>query len=158
MPRSPRRKIDALEQFLASTTNLATDASLAAWLDANQASVVVSSRGVKQLLPKLNDGIRAAQAGLRAVAGANGQSTADALNLYVELFTAAEAQVEQFNIGLRIDSAQTVDLVKRVQFTPGAAWAQWAADAKPADEDLLAGLPAGPFVMALGVPQGAMDR
>lgn len=151
---------DALEQFLASTTNLATDASLAEWLDANQASVVVTSRGVKQLLPKLTSGIRAAQEGLRAVAGANGQSAADLLNLYADFFTTAAAEVEQFGLGLRLDSAQTVALVKQVQFTPGGAWAQWAADAKPAEEDHLAGLPAGPFVMALGgvFPQGAMDR
>jgi hypothetical protein len=157
---APATDRDTLEQLLASTTNLATDASLAAWLGANKASVVVTSRGIKQLLPKLTSGIRAAQAAIRAAAGANGQSAADALNLYLDLFTAAEAEVKQFGLGLRVDSAQTVDLVKRVQFTEGGAWAQWAADAKPAEEDLLAGLPAGPFVMALGgvFPQGAMDR
>ncbi len=157
---APAADRDALEQFLASTTNLATNASLAAWLDANQASVVVTSRGVKQLLPKLTAGIRAAQAGLRAAAGANGQSAAEMLNLYADFFTAAEAEVEQFGLALRIDSAQTVALVNRVQFTPGGACAQRAANAKPVEEDFLAGFPSGPFVMALGgvIPQGSMDR
>ena len=156
---APATDRDALEQLLASTTNLATDASLAEWLDANNASVVVTSRGIKQLLPKLTSGIRTVQAQIRQI-GEQGKPAADALNLYVDLFTAAEPEVEQFGVGLRIDSAQTVDLMKRVQFTPGGAWAQWAANAKPAAEDLLAGLPAGPFVVAMGgvVPQGAMDH
>ncbi len=150
---------DALEKLLASPTNLAADASLATWLDANQASFVVTAQGVKQLLPKLTNGVRAAQAQLRQIGEANGQPAANALELYVNLFAAAEAEVEQFGLGLRIDAARTVDLVKRVQFAPGGAWAKWAADAKPAAEDLFAVFPAEPFVMALGavVPQGATD-
>lgn len=157
---APATDRDALEQFLASTENLATDASLAAWLDANQASVVVTSQGIKQLIPKLTSGIRALQTQLRQTGGEQGQSAADAFNLYLDLFTAAEPEVEQLSVGLRIDSAQTVDLAKRVQFTPGGAWAQWAATAEPATEDLLAGLQAGPFVVAAGgvIPPGTMEH
>ena len=68
--------------------------------------------------------------------------------------------MEQFSLGLRIDSAQTVDLIKRVQFTKDGTWAQWTATAKPTTENLLAGLPAGPFVAAMGgvVPPGAMEH
>ena len=65
---------DALDQLLASTTSLATDASLATWLDANQASVVVTAPGIKQLVPKLASGIRMAQAQVRQLPGAQGQS------------------------------------------------------------------------------------
>ena len=80
--------------------------------------------------------------------------------MYVGLLTAAEPEVAQFGIGLRIDSAKTVDLVKRVQFTPGGSYAQLAANVKPAEENVLAGLPAGPFVVTVGgeVPQGLMER
>lgn len=156
---SPRQR-DGLERFLTRTTSLASDAQLVEWLGANQASVVVTPRGIKQLLPKLTAGIRAFQGQIRAVAGANGEVAAAGLNPYVELFAAAEAEVERLSLGVRIDSAQTVQLIELVQFTPDGNWAKWAADAKPAEEDLLAGLPAGPFVMALGgvFPQGAMDR
>lgn len=157
---APASDRDALEQFLAATTNLATDASLAAWLDTNKASVVVTSHGTKQLLPKLTNGIRAMQEQLRQVQGEQGQFAANAMNLYLDLFQAAESEVEQFGIGLRIDSAQTIDLVKRVQFTPGGACAQWAANAQPAARDVLAGLPAVPFVMAFGgvVSEAAMEH
>ena len=151
---------EALEQFLASTTNLSADAPLATWLDANRASIVVTAKGVKELLPKFTNGIRTAQAQMRQGPAANAAAMADGLNVYLDLLTAAGPEVEQFGLGLRIDSSQTVDLVKRVQFTPDGAWAQWATNFKASSEDLLAGLPAGPFVAAMGgvVPPGAMEH
>jgi hypothetical protein len=151
---------ESLEKFLTSTTNLTTDASLAAWVGENRVSVVITSRGVKQSLPKLTDGVRAIQAQMRRAGGPNGQPTADALNLYVDLFTAAENELEQFGVGMRIDSAQTVDLVSRAQFTASGKWSKWVANAKPTAEDLLGGLEAKPFVFAMGgsVPQGAMEE
>jgi hypothetical protein len=143
------RDRDELERFLASTTNMANDEQLAPWLDANKASIVVTRRGIEQLLPKLIKGIRDIQNKIRAVAGENGQAAAAGLDLYVNLFTAAEAEVEQLGIGLQIDSSRNVDLVKRVQFKSGGDWAQWAANAKSVDGDLLAGFPDDPFVIAI---------
>jgi hypothetical protein len=150
---------DALEQFLASTSSLTSDAQLAVWLDANKASVVVTPRGIKQFLPKLTSGIRDIQAKLRAMDEANGQTAAAGLELYANLFAAAEAEVEQFSLALRVDSAQTVYLTKRVQFNPGGIWAKWAAKTEPLDGDLLAGFPAEPFIVAAAgaFPSGAMD-
>jgi hypothetical protein len=139
-----------LEQLLASPTNLATEASLAAWLDDNKVSFVVTSHGMKQLLPKLTTAIRAMQEVLRQTQGENGQFAADAMNLYLDFFTAAQSEVEQFGLGLRIDSAQNIDVAKFVQFTPGGACAQWAAKAKPAAQDLLTGLPDDPYSFAMG--------
>jgi hypothetical protein len=151
---------EVLEKFLTSTTNLTNDAPLAAWLGANRASVVLTSRGLKQLLPKLTDAIRTMQSQIRKASGENGQVAAGAMDMYLDLFTAAENEVEQFGIGVRIDSAQTVDFVSRVQFAAKGAWAKWAANAKPATDDLLGGLEAKPFVMAMGgeVPRGAMSE
>jgi outer membrane biogenesis lipoprotein LolB len=48
-----------------------------------------------------------------------------------------------------------------VQFAPGGACAQWAANAKPGAGELIAGFPAGPYVLALGCetpPSGAMEH
>ena len=151
---------DALDQLLASTSSLAADASLATWLDTNKVSAVVTARGVQQLAPKLVSGIRMAQAQVHQLPGAQGQSAADALDMYVDLLAAAEPEVAQLGIGLRIDSAKTVDLVKRVQFTPGGACALWATNIKPAEENVLAGLPAEPFVVAMGgaTPQGVTAK
>jgi len=61
----------------------------------------------------------------------------------------------KFPFPLLVDSAQTVSIVKRVQFTPAGEWAEAVANAKPASEDLLGGLKAEPFLLAIGgiVPQ-----
>jgi hypothetical protein len=149
---------EALEKFLASTGNLTKNKSLASWLDSNRVSVVVTSQGIKQLMPKLTDGLRAAQLQMRKAGGENLQNPADALNVYFDLFTAAEKELEQFGVGVRIDPAKKVDFVSRAQFASGGNWAKWTANAKPAAGDLLAGLEAKPFVLAMGgnVPQGAM--
>lgn len=157
---APASDRDNLERYLADTTSLASDAELAAWLDANQASVVMTSRGAKALLPKLVDGVRMAQAGLQATAGANGQQAADALGVYIALFNAAQNEVSQLALGVRVDAARTVALVKRVQFVPDGAWAKAVADVPAASGDPLAGLPAGPFVFAMGgfFPKDAMTR
>jgi hypothetical protein len=141
---------EALEKYLASTTNLAGDTALAEWLDANRISYVVPTYGLKQLLPKLLGAIRGLQAQMRQAGGAQGQQAAAGFEMYVMLFTAAEPEVDQFAIGLRIDSAQTVELVKRIRFTPDGSWAKLAAEAPPVTEELLSGLPAGPFVVAAG--------
>ena len=151
---------DMLEAFLADKTNFASDASLAAWHDANKASLVITSHGLAQALPKLIAGIRTAQAQMRKVPGPQSQTAADSLNLYVDFLTAATPEVEQFALGVRINAAQTIDLIKRIQFVPSGAWAKWAVGVPPATEDLLAGLPAGAFMAVAGgiVPQGSMDH
>ena len=151
---------DALEKYLTTTNNMTADKSLADWVDSNKASIVVTSQGMKQLMPKLVSGIAIVQAQIRQAGGENGEVTAQALKMYVDLFQAAETEVDQFALGLRIDSAQTIDIVNRVQFTPAGNWAKAVAGINPAAEDLLSGLQNGPFVLAFGgiVPAGAMDQ
>jgi hypothetical protein len=141
---------DALEQLLAAKNSLANDSSLAGWIDHNAISAVVTARGIQQLIPKLVAGIAMAQGQIRQAAGENGQAAANALQLYSDFFQAAQTQVNQYGLGLRIDSNQNIELLKRVQFVPGGDWARRVANIRPVEEELLAGLQPGPFVMALG--------
>lgn len=156
---APASDREALQQYLAASTSLADDKSLAAWIDANQMSAVLTTHGIQQLVPRLIDGIHAIQAQMRKVQGEQGQFAADALNIYVDLFTAAQREVDQFGVGVRIDSTRTVELVKRAWFKPDGVWAKWAAGVKPAEGNLLAGIPADPFMMAGGcvIPQGLIE-
>jgi hypothetical protein len=155
---APATERDALEKFLASTTNMASDKPLTEWLDKNRASVVVTSQGTKLAIPKITAGIRQMQAQMMKVGGPNAKTSADAMGLYLDFFDAAEKEVEQASIGLRIDSAQTVDLFGRATLKSGGTWATWAAQAKPPEDDLLGGLEPKPLVMAMGgiVPREAM--
>lgn len=156
---APVSERERLERYLVDETHHASDESLTAWLDANQASVVMTASGVRTLLPKLIAGVRAAQAGLLA-AGENGRTASEALNMYITVFTAAQTEVEQIALGVRADAARTLALVKRVQFVPDGSWAKAVADVEAPTSDPLAGLPAGPFILAVGgaFPENAMDR
>jgi hypothetical protein len=150
----------ALEQFIASTANLAADASLAGWVDANKVSIAVPSSGIKILIPKLTAAIIGLQAQIRMNPDPKVQTAAGAFNMYLSALTAAEPEVDQFGIGVRIDSAHSVDFVSRLQFTSGGSWANWAATAPAMNDSLLAGLPAGPYVAAIGaiVPPNAVQQ
>ncbi len=153
---APAAEEEALKAFLSAKSPLAGDASLAAWIDASKASVVVTSHGITQLMPKLIEGIRMIQAQMATMAGEQGRVAAEMMDMYVKAFTAAQAEVEQLGVGVRIDATQTVDVVSRTQFKPDGTWARRFADTKPCSADVLAGLPAGPFAFAAGViaPQG----
>ncbi len=148
---------EALEKLIASTTNLADDTALAEWLDANRLSFQVTPQGIQQLVPKLLGGIRLAQEQIRRAGVPNGETTAEALSMYVDLFTAVEKEARQFGLGVRVDSVQTVDIATRTQLKEGGKWSTWAAKAQPATGDLLGGLEDKPLVAAFGgkIPPGA---
>jgi hypothetical protein len=157
---APPPSRSALEKYLKSTNNLASDKSLSTWVDANKLSIVVPSSGLKQLLPKLVSGIMMFQQQLGQAAGESGQAAVAAMKMYLDLFEAAETEVDQFALALRVDSEKTVSIVKRIQFSPGGDWANAVANIKPVSEDLLGGLPSKPFVLAFGniVPQEALQK
>jgi hypothetical protein len=151
---------EVVETFLKSKATLAADAPLTAWINANKASVVVTSHGMKALLPKLIEGIEMMQKQMATVGGENGRIAADMMNMYVAMFTAAQSEVAQFGVGVRIDPEQTVDILSRMEFKPDGTWARRFADATPCSDDLLAGVPDGSLVFAGGsiVPQGLMQE
>lgn len=150
---------DALERFLTAPGNLSADAQMAAWLEPNKISAVVTSPGAKVLIPRAVAWLQRLQQQIQQSAIPNAAATANGLQMYFDLLSAAQTEVDELASGLRVDSAHNVDLVKRVQFMPSGKWATWAAGMKPAD-NLLASLPATQFVAALGViyPPGSQDE
>jgi len=62
-------------------------------------------------------------------------------------------------VGIAIDAESTIRVTKRVRAAPGSDLAALVAEAEPGRDNLLAGLPAGPFVVAGGgaLPKGAID-
>ncbi len=142
---------EQVEKLLAAKNTLAADDALAAWTADNKVSVVVTSHGIQALLPKLVDGIQTTREHMAAIGGKNGRIAADMMNMYVTMFTAAQTEVAQFGVGVRVDPEQTVDVHSRTQFAPDGKWAGLFADTKPCSHDLLAGLTDNGFVMAGGV-------
>jgi hypothetical protein len=150
---------EALNQFLAASKNLGADTALSNWLNDNKVGLTITSVGLKKLVPMLVARIKATQTRILQQPIPNAQQAASAFNLYVDFLTAAAPEVDQFALGLRVNPDQTVGLVEQVKFTHGGKWSQWSAGAKSGAADVLAGLPAGPFVAAGGgvIPPGAIE-
>jgi hypothetical protein len=150
---------DALERFLAATANVSADPQLAAWLEPNKISAVVTAPGAKALIPRAVAWLKMTQQQIQQSAMPNAAAAASGLQIYFDLLNAAQTEVDQLAIGIRVDSARNIDLVKRVQFTPNGKWATWAASMKPAG-NLLEALPSAPFVAVAGLvyPPGSQDE
>ena len=85
-----------------------------------------------------------------AQAGGQAKQAAAAFDMYVMLFQAAEKEVASFGLGVERDAQGVVRLSKRARLVPGGNWAGFVAGAKPSKQNVLAGLPDGPFVFAGG--------
>jgi hypothetical protein len=74
--------------------------------------------------------------------------------MYVKFFKSAEKEVASFGISLERNRQGVIRLSTRACLTPGGNWARAVGDFKPAEQNaaqnVLAGLPAGPFVVAGG--------
>lgn len=121
------------------------------WLKKKDAAVVVLAPGIRSLSAKVQQGIAAIKP-ILAQAGGQAKQAAAALDMYVTLFQAAEKQVAAFGLGAELDAQGVVRISKRACLMPGGDWAAFVAGAKPSKQNVLAGLPEGPFVFAGGGP------
>jgi hypothetical protein len=157
-----------LEQILATSKNLAGAlAPIRPWLSQQQAAVVVTPAGKKLLFEKaggfLDQSLSAVNLGDAAddkksndekddgdAAAKQAQTIKQVQQSFKELLAAAEPQLTQLGVGIRIDDSVALHLSARVLFTPDGNLSQWAQTVKPPKAGLLAGLPAGKFVIAYG--------
>jgi hypothetical protein len=153
-----------LEQIRGSSKSVApTLEPLRPWLAKQQAAVVVTPAGKKLLVEKLSalmdTASQAAEQG--AAADNNGgdekQPAPDALaslremmGALKELLAAADGQLTQLGVGVRIDEGPALHVSARLLFTPQGTLSQWSAGVKPPKAGLLAGLPPGKFALAYG--------
>ncbi len=119
------------------------------WLAKKDAAVVVLAPGIHLLSAKVQQGIAAIKPML-AQAGGQAKQAAAAFDMYVMLFQAAEKEVASFGLGVERDAQGVVRLSKRARLVPDGNWAGFVAGAKSSKQNVLAGLPAGPFVFAGG--------
>jgi hypothetical protein len=156
---APAGDREAIEQFLAADGRLGDDEALAKWVASNAVSVNVTRAGVEFAMPKLVGGVQMIQATMRQMGGDQAEFAAEAMNMYVDLFKAAEAEVDSIGFGVRVASDQSVALVSQARFVSDGAWGKLAEGAQPG-KDLIAGLPDEPFCFAIGgvMPEEGMKR
>jgi hypothetical protein len=122
------------------------------WLAEKDAAVVILPPGIKFILAKAQEGIRATKSILAAQPGQQAKTAAAMFEMYIKLFQTAEREVSAYGFGVQLDQQNVLRLTSRKALVPGGAWAGLIAPTKngPPRENLLAGLPAGPFVAAGG--------
>ena len=127
----------------------ATVAAWKDWLKDKDIAAVLLPPGVKMLSAKAQEGIEQAKA-MFAEGPDEMQTIAGILTVYEKLFQATEREVAAVGISLGIDEKNVIRLTKRAKLVPGGSWSKFAASVRPADKNLLAGLPDEPFVFAAG--------
>jgi len=150
---------DVLKRVLDSPNNAAEDlAPHRKWLAETDGAVVAMSPGLKLISVKMQEELR----DMREMMGRLDEESNPAivvLEMYASIFKFAGEEVHLLGYGARMDKQGTLHVTTRIQFTPGGKLAEAMASVRPPKEDLLAGLPGGPFVAAGGglLPEGAME-
>jgi hypothetical protein len=137
-------------------------ASLQPWLDTNDLAGVVTRKGVEFFGGKAVAGLkksRDAFGDMPAEAQESIQSVRAIIELYEKVVEGAQKEVALVAAGLRLDQQDNLRLAGRVTFVPGGEAAKLVTTVRPSARNLLAGLPAEPYVVAAAgvVPEGTAE-
>lgn len=127
-------------------------APLKTWIRENDVAIVILSPGIKVLTDQGIEALEKLQeqfSGMPALGDKAAQVTA-VFDMYLHMLRVIQAEVHTAADGLRIDAAGNFRFGGRVRFTEGGRAASISVPANHSSEELLAGLPAGPFVGAVG--------
>jgi len=147
----------ALEKVRAATKDVtAAVTPLRSWLDSQDAAAVLTTPGVKMVAGLMQDGLKQAKAGV-AGGPAELQGLAGMLDSVDGLVKSLAGDVTHAAVGVQVDQANNVNVTFRSLFAGGSELAKAAGKVAPLTGGPLAGLPAGPFVIAGGgvYPEGA---
>ncbi len=148
------RNFDTLKKYLTSSTNLTAWAQpLQTWLDENDLAAVVTARGVKYYIGKVR-----AELAKKAGQGAPADPTALMFASLERVLKSVESDVTHAGLAVKLDKAGNLHLDVRALFAKGSGLAKEAAAMKVPEGGPLAGLPQGPFAVAVGgaVPENVM--
>ena len=140
----------ALEQVLGAKQSIAAEAAgIEPWLAANDGAFVGTRRhrpGAAEARKALADLIPRADLNVAAGPAASMRAV---LGFYVTVLEAAEKEVALAAVGVSADEQGTVRVKGRLQLLRGSQLGQSLGQIQP-QQNLLAGLPGGPFLLAFG--------
>src|SRR5262245_969736 len=141
---------ELLEHALKSQKNLSTWAEpISAWLTENDGAGVLTEHGVKLVGAKARAGLEEARQNLLNLP-AEAQFVGKFIDSIQECFKSVETDVTHAGMGARLDAEGNVRFAARAQFKKDSGIAKLGASVKAPPGGPLAGLPAGPYVLALG--------
>jgi hypothetical protein len=164
----------ALEQVLGAKQSIAAEvAGIEPWLAANDAAFVGTRAGIalaaaqgRQQLEKLDKDFGKIGKDFGTGGDANlasGDPLASmrmVLRFYGKVLEAAEKEVALAAVGVSADNQGTIRVKGRLRLLSGSQLGQSLGQLPPQRQDLLAGLPAGPFLVAFGAatPEHLMQQ
>ncbi len=121
------------------------------WAGSNEFSGLVTTRGIKFFSAGMQKFFKNVAMNLN---GQNAESARTAFEVYDRLFAAAGRELKQVGLGMRFEPSGALRIVKRAWLVPGGEWAKVAGSVTATGKPPLAGLPAGPYVMAVDAALG----
>ena len=121
-----------------------------AWLGQNDVSTLILPAGVTQFSRQGQQFLQMMKATIAAVPNMPPQAKLG-FDVYLQFLQAIEKEVAAVGLGLQLDSHHVLRLAGRMLPVPGQKLEQILQTVPPANENLLAGLPADPFAMAFAV-------
>lgn len=160
-----KRDSPALKQLLEAKTDVAgATQQIGGWLGTQNVAVVLTNSGVKLSLAGASTGLAQARRALVQLPDPQAQeSIRNTFDLLDAALSAAQTEVHQLAVGVRIDDAGHIHVGSFTAFVSGGKAAGLLAGAKPNQGNLLAGLPTGSYVLAFGslmpdkLPEGLVD-
>lgn len=149
---------ELLQKALDAKKHVADDlAGLRPWIAEHDVCGVLTKPGVRLACAKAQQGLEAARAGMEAAAG-EGNPAVEGLKVYEMLFNLADERVTAVALGVQLGEGGLVRISQRVRLRPNSDLSR-IGRSESAPQGLLAGLPAGPFVVAFGgvLPEGASE-
>ncbi|MCC6126114.1 MAG: hypothetical protein IT426_14225 [Pirellulales bacterium] len=119
------------------------------WISARDIAGVLLQPGIKTLSAKGQTWLSIMKMKL-GQAGEQGKQAVAAFELYEKMLQAAEKEISACGIGLALDGQNVLRVTSRTEMLPAGEWGKFLAQVPPAKENLLAGLPGEPFVVAGG--------
>jgi len=142
-----------LEKVLKQDAKVAPEiAALKKWIAENDAAVVVLAPGIKRFAERGVTEIEKFKKQFSKIEAPGDQAAqmAAAMDMYLQVLHTVEAEVQTIAQGLRIDDVGNLCMGGRVRFTKDGEAAKLSGILNRKGEDLLADLPGGPLVGAVG--------
>jgi hypothetical protein len=147
-----------LEKVLDAHESIAGElAPIEPWLAENDAAFVGTRAGIRWATAKAQAELKKTLQDFKRIEDAGGMPGGDPLGMalavlqfYGQGLALAEKEVSLAAVGVAVDQQNTVRVTGRVRFVKDSKVGESLAAIQPADKDLMAGLPGGPFFFAGG--------
>ncbi|MGD0900985.1 MAG: hypothetical protein ABR915_24400 [Thermoguttaceae bacterium] len=156
--RKPLEKVLDVKQSIAGEL-----AGIEPWLNENDAAFVATRAGIQWATAKAQKELKKVEEQFGKIDADFGGQMATVLavfQFYGKVLAVAEKEVSLAAAAVSADDQGTVRLTGRLRFVKDSKLGEGLAGIKPAEQDLMAGLPGGPFVVSFGAttPAPLMKR